>query len=203
MKFIDPKNNTDLENYKLLIGSVIPRPIAFITSISGEGVVNAAPFSYFNIVSSAPPLVSIAILREKEEPKDTLKNILEKKEFVLHLVNSENVENINKASINFAPDKSEVEFANLTLVESTNVSVPGVLESRVRFECTLENHFEIKDNGKTITDLVIGRIVGFQIDEEVLFDGKIDPLKLDPIARLAGRSYSKLGEIFDLKRPRL
>src|SRR5690554_4143005 len=162
MKFIDPKNNTDLENYKLLIGSVIPRPIAFITSISGEGVVNAAPFSYFNIVSSAPPLVSIAILREKEEPKDTLKNILEKKEFVLHLVNSENVENINKASINFAPDKSEVEFANLTLVESTNVSVPGVLESRVRFECTLENHFEIKDNGKTITDLVIGRILAFK-----------------------------------------
>lgn len=203
MQFIDPKNNTNLENYKLLIGSVIPRPIAFVTTISNDGIVNGAPFSYFNVVSSAPPLVSIAIRREGEALKDTLRNILENKEFVIHLVNSDNVEAINKTSINFGPNESEIEYANLTLVDSERVKVPGVRESKVRFECTLENRFEIKDNGVPVTDLVIGRIVGFHMDEEILNDGKINPDKLDPIARLAGNSYGKLGEIFELKRPKI
>lgn len=202
MKFIDPKNNTNLENYKLLIGSVIPRPIAFITTISEEGIVNAAPFSYFNVVSSTPPLLSVAIRRETTEVKDTLKNILKNNEFVIHLVNSDNVVEINKTSKNLAYNESEIELTSLTLTESNKVKVPGIKEAKVRFECILENRFEIKDNDTVVTDLVIGRIVGFQIDEEIMFDGKIDPHKLDPIARLAGNSYSKLGEIFELKRPK-
>jgi len=202
MKFIDPKQNTNLENYKLLIGSIIPRPIAFITTVSKEGIVNGAPFSYFNIVSSTPPLVSVSIRRESEDLKDTLRNILENNEFVIHIVDSINVEAINKTAINFEYNRSEIDYAGLNIVESKNVSVPGIKESKVRFECVLEERYEIRDNDVTITDLIIGRIVGYHIDEDILFDGKIDPIKLDPIARLAGNNYSKLGEIFELKRPK-
>lgn len=200
MKFIDPKNNTNLENYKILIGSVIPRPIAFVTTISNEGIVNGAPFSYFNVVSSAPPMVSIAVRREGELPKDTVRNILENKEFVIHLVNGDNVEAINETSINLPYNQSEIEYANLTLADSNTVKVPSVKEAKVRFECVLEDRFEIKDNGVTVTDLVIGRITGYQIEEEIMFEDKIDPLKLDPVARLAGSTYGKLGKTFSLKR---
>lgn len=82
-----PENQTERENYKLLIGSIIPRPIAFVSTVSNEGTVNGAPFSYFNIVSSNPPLISLAIQRNKNgELKDTARNILTKKEFVVHIV---------------------------------------------------------------------------------------------------------------------
>jgi flavin reductase (DIM6/NTAB) family NADH-FMN oxidoreductase RutF len=203
MQFIDPLNNTNLENYKLLIGSVIPRPIAFITTISKEGVVNGAPFSYFNIVSSTPPLLSIAIRRENGKIKDTLRNILENKEFVIHIVDSTNVEAINKTAINFPYNNSEIEYADLTLIESIKVKVPGVKEAKIRLECKLEDRFEIKDKETIVTDLVIGKVVGYNIDEDILFEGKINTQKLDPVARLAGNSYSKLGEIFELKKYKL
>jgi flavin reductase (DIM6/NTAB) family NADH-FMN oxidoreductase RutF len=203
MQFIDPLNNTNLENYKLLIGSVIPRPIAFITTISKEGVVNGAPFSYFNIVSSTPPLLSIAIRRENGKIKDTLRNILENKEFVIHIVDSTNVEAINKTAINFPYNNSEIEYADLTLIKSIKVKVPGVKEAKIRLECKLEDRFEIKDKETIVTDLVIGKVVGYNIDEDILFEGKINTQKLDPVARLAGNSYSKLGEIFELKKYKL
>ena len=200
MKFIDPKNITSQENYKLLLGSVIPRPIAFVTTISNEGVVNGAPFSYFNVVSSNPPLVSIAVRRETELPKDTVRNILENKEFVIHLVNSDNVEAIDKTSQNLPYNQSEIEYAKLTLVDSISLKVPGVKEAKVKFECVLENRLEIKDNGTVVTDIVIGRIVGYQIEEDIMYEDKIDPLKLDPVSRLAGSTYGKLGQTFNLKR---
>ena len=86
MKKIDPKQISERENYKFLIGSIIPRPIAFVTSISEDGVVNAAPFSFFNIVSSNPPMISVSIQRKKGEPKDTARNIRAKEQFVVHIV---------------------------------------------------------------------------------------------------------------------
>ena len=202
MKFIDPKEITSLENYKLLIGSVIPRPIAFVTSISEEGIVNGAPFSYFNVVNSNPPLVSISINREGGELKDTAKNILSKKEFVVHLVNSDNVRAINETSARLPYNTSEIEKANLTLVDSTNVLVPGIKESKVKFECSLVERFEIKDGDIVVSDLVIGRVIGYHFDEDIIDNYRTDPVKLDPISRLAGSNYSMLGEIFSLKRPK-
>lgn len=201
MKFINPKENTNRDNYKLLIGTIIPRPVAFATTRSKDGIINAAPFSYFNIVSSAPPMISIGVIRDTDEPKDTAKNIKEMKEFVVHIVDSDNVEEVIKTAMNLPYGESEMDLTKLTLVPSTKVKVPGIKESKVRFEVELEDIFEIKDGEKIVTDLVIGRIVGFHILEDILYDGKIDPLKLDPVARLAGSNYSKLGEIFSLVRP--
>ena len=135
MQKIDPKQLSERENYKFLIGSIIPRPIAFVTSISEQGVVNAAPFSFFNIVSSNPPMISVSIQRKKGQMKDTARNIRTNKQFVVHIVDQDNVEMVNETAANLPPEESEVKRAGFSLVESTEIDVPGVKEAKVRFEC--------------------------------------------------------------------
>ena len=132
---IDPVEMTERENYKFLIGSVIPRPIAFVTTISKDGILNGAPFSYFNIVSSNPPMLSLAIQRSEGKYKDTARNILQSKEFVIHIVDEQNVEKINKTAASLPPEQSEIELAGLTPVESVKISVPGIKEAKIRMEC--------------------------------------------------------------------
>src|SRR5213080_2112195 len=132
MLSIDPSTNTERENYKLLIGSIIPRPIAFVTSISKNGVVNGAPFSYFNIVSANPPMISVSVQRPRGRQKDTARNIIETKEFVVHIVDELNVEKINQTAANLSPEQSEIEFAQLTPVTSTKVVIPGIKEAKFR-----------------------------------------------------------------------
>lgn len=198
---IDPNNNSERDNYKLLIGSIIPRPIAFVTSQSQSGVLNGAPFSYFNIVSSNPPLISVSIQRKNGEMKDTARNILEGKEFVVHIVDEENVSQINETSANLPMDESEVELAKFTPVDSEKIAVPGVREAKIRMECVLEEALELGGGEKPGTDLLIGRIVQFHIDKEVYEAGKINPRRLAAVSRLAGHDYAKIGHIFTKKRP--
>ena len=203
MLSIDPTKNTERENYKLLIGSIIPRPIAFVTSISQDGVLNGAPFSYFNIVSSNPPLVSVSIQRSGGKQKDTARNILETKEFVIHVVDDLNVDQINQTAASLPPDQSEISLANLTPIDSTLISVPGVKEAKVRFECRLEHSVELGGDDTTPgTDLIIGRIVQVHIDEKIYENGRIDPIGLGAVSRLAGTNYAKIGEIFSIERPK-
>jgi flavin reductase (DIM6/NTAB) family NADH-FMN oxidoreductase RutF len=195
---IDPSTNTERENYKLLIGSIIPRPIAFVTTLSKAGVLNGAPFSYFNIVSANPPMVSVAIQRSGGKQKDTARNIHETKEFVIHIVDEENVGKINETAASLPPEQSEIDLAKLSPIPSKEIAVPGIMESKVRMECVLEQALEV---GGT-TDLIIGRIVRFHIDESIYEQGKIDPNGLAAVSRLAGNDYAKLGEIFTIKRPK-
>ena len=143
MHKMDPKQLTERENYKFLIGSIIPRPIAFVTSISQTGVVNAAPFSFFNIVSSNPPMISVSIQRKQGQMKDTARNIREKGQFVVHIVDTENVEKVNETAANLPPEQSEIERADLILVKSTKIEVPGVKEAKIRFECELDTALEL------------------------------------------------------------
>jgi flavin reductase (DIM6/NTAB) family NADH-FMN oxidoreductase RutF len=202
MLSIDPLKNTERENYKLLIGSIVPRPIAFVTSTSQNGVLNGAPFSYFNIVSSNPPLVSISIQRSGGKQKDTARNILETKEFVIHVVDNLNVDQINQTAASLPPDQSEISLANLTPIESTRVSVPGIKEAKVRFECILEHSVELGGVDTPGTDLIIGKIVQVHIDEKIYENGRIDPIGLGAVSRLAGTNYAKIGEIFSIERPK-
>ncbi len=139
MLSIDPSTNTERENYKFLIGSIIPRPIAFVTTLSEDGILNGAPFSYFNIVSSNPPMISLSIQRSEGRQKDSARNIIKNKEFVVHIVDEQNVEKINKTAANLPPSQSEIQFAELTPVESVKISVPGVKEAKVRMECVIEH----------------------------------------------------------------
>jgi flavin reductase (DIM6/NTAB) family NADH-FMN oxidoreductase RutF len=194
---IDPSENKERDNYKLMIGSIIPRPIAFVTSLAEDGTLNGAPFSYFNIVSSNPPMISVTVQHKGKEKKDTARNILNRKEFVVHIVDEDNVEKINETAANLPSNESEVTAAGLTQIPSTIITVPGVEEAKIRMECTLEHVVEFDGS-----DLIIGKIVQFHISKDIYGDGKINPRGLGAVSRLAGSSYAKVGEIFDIERPK-
>lgn len=196
MLSIDPTQQTERENYKLLVGTVIPRPIAFVTSMSADGLVNAAPFSYFNIVSSDPPLLSVSVQSRAGVLKDTARNAIEAEEFVIHVVDESNVAEVNKTAASLPPEESEIDLTGLTLIPSEVVKVPSVEQAKVRFECQLEQAVELGG-----TRLLIGKVVRFHIDESIYENGRINPEALKPVSRLAGTNYAKLGEIFSMKRP--
>ncbi len=202
MLSIDPAQQTERENYKFLIGSIIPRPIAFVTTLSKDGTVNGAPFSYFNIASANPPMISLSIQRLEGKQKDTARNMLESKEFVVHIVDEQNVEMVNETAATLPPDQSELELANLTPVESLKVTVPGVKEAKIRMECIVEHAVELGDSDSPSCDLIIGKIVQFHIDSDIYEKGRIDPRGLAAVSRLAGHDYAKIGEIFSIKRPK-
>lgn len=197
---IDPKQISERDNYKLLIGTIIPRPIAFVTTKSKEGIVNGAPFSYFNIVSSNPPMVSISVQRSGDL-KDTARNIYDNGEFVVHIVDDENVDKVNITAASLPPTESEIELANLTLVDSETISVPGVLEAKVRMECKLVKAVNLGGDGPG-SDLFIGEVVRFHIEESIYEDGRTDPRGLNAVSRLAGSNYAEIGTIFSIERPK-
>jgi flavin reductase (DIM6/NTAB) family NADH-FMN oxidoreductase RutF len=199
---IDPAAQSERENYKLLIGSVVPRPIAFVTTLSQHGVLNGAPFSYFSIVSSNPPLLSVSVQRRNGEMKDTSRNAIETGELVIHIVDEANVEGINQTAATMPPNDSEVAFAGLTPINSEAVKVPGIAESKFRMECVLAHTFELGGTeGIPGCDLLIARVVRFWIAEEILQEGRIDAEKLAPVSRMAGDFYSNLGKVFTIDRP--
>lgn len=200
---INPETKTERENYKLLIGSIIPRPIAFITSLSKTNTINGAPFSYFNVVTADPPLISVSIQRKNNKQKDTAHNILKNKEFVVHIVDKGNVKQINETAAQLPPHQSEIDLACLTLVGSNKVTTPGIKEAKIRYECVLEHHIELGGREDSpSTDLFVGKIVQYHIDESVYEDGKINTNELGAISRLAGYTYAEIGNTFDIERPK-
>lgn len=203
MKQIDPATLSERENYKFLIGTIIPRPIAFVTSVNEDGVVNAAPFSFFNIVSSNPPMLSISVQRKAGEQKDTARNITTNKQFVVHIVDEDIVNDVNKTAANLAAHESEITHTSLTLVGSVHVNVPAVKEAKVRFECELVEHLPLGGDGEQAgCDLLIGRIVQYHIDEALRDDnGHIDPHALNAMSRLAGNDYATIGQLLTIARP--
>ena len=198
---IDPKNNSERENYKLLIGSIIPRPIAFVTTKSEQGVINGAPFSYFNIVSSNPPMISLAIQRPNGRLKDTARHIHHQQQFVVHIVDEANVEQVNETAASLPVTESEIARTNFTLVDSQQIAVPGIQEAKVRMECRLVQSIPLMNGEEQTGDLLIGEVVQFHIDDAIYHEGRIEPRKLNAVSRLAGSNYAKVGEIFAIERP--
>jgi flavin reductase (DIM6/NTAB) family NADH-FMN oxidoreductase RutF len=202
MLSIDPSSLDERENYKFLTGSIIPRPIAFITSLSEGGILNGAPFSYFNIVSSNPPLISVSIQRRDGNRKDTSRNIIHNREFVVHITDETNVEKINITASNLPSNESEIQMAGLTPVESVKISVPGIQEAKIRMECVLEHYLELGGKDETPEcELIIGRVVQYHIENDLYHKGRINPEKLGAVSRLAGHDYAKIGEVFTIVRP--
>ena len=199
---IDPKNQSAKDNYKLLIGSIIPRPIAFVTTLSEEGVLNAAPFSFFTIVTADPPMIAVSVQRRGGEQKDTARNAISSGELVVHISDERYIDAINETATNAPPETSEFELAGLTRVTSEAVKVPGAAEASIRMECVLEQSLPMGGTGGTPScDLLIARIVRFHIADELIDHGRIDAVKLQPVSRLAGNDYAKLGEFFRKVRP--
>lgn len=198
---IDPSKQTERENYKLLIGSVVPRPIAFVTSEAEDGTINGAPFSYFNIVTADPPMLSVSVQRKNGVQKDSARNILHQKNFVIHIVSKSYLEKVNQTAASLAADESELTLANLTTVISQKITTPGVEEAKVRYECVLEKHLELGEGDEVSTDFFIGKIVCIHVNEEVYDDGKIIYDELQAISRLAGTDYAEIGPITTIPRP--
>ncbi|MFD3257973.1 flavin reductase family protein [Paenibacillus lentus] len=199
---IDPAAQSERDNYKLLIGSVIPRPIAFVTTLSEKGVLNAAPFSYFSIVSSSPPLLSIAVQRKNGEAKDTARNAIARGELVIHIVDESMAAAVNETAANLPPEESEIALTRLSPIASEVVAVPGIREAKVRMECVLDQSVTLGGTEEApTTDLLIARVVRFIMDEEIYKNGYIDPVKLNPVSRLAGSFYASLGKRFEIERP--
>lgn len=199
---IDPVTQTERDNYKLLIGSIIPRPVALVTTLSKTGVLNAAPFSYFNIVTADPPMISVSVQRSGGKQKDTARHAVDAGAFVVHITDEDNVAAANQTAAALPPDQSEVALAGLTPVASEKIPVPGLVEAKVRMECVLEQAIPLGGSGDApATDLLIGRVVYFHVAEALYSNGRIDAQLLKPVSRLAGNFYSKLGETFELVRP--
>ena len=195
---------TERENYKLLIGSIIPRPVAVVSTLTEKGNLNIAPFSYFNIVSSNPPIVSLAVQRKNEQMKDTAKNILLRKEAIIQVLDEQNVVEVNKTAATLPQEESELTLTNLTTKINRNGSIPPINESKIVFETDLYDHLEIKNEQEVTADLFLLKIHTYQLNEEVYdpVSGKIDPKKLQPVSRLAGNDYATLGKIFTIPRPK-
>jgi len=189
--------------YKLLIGSVLPRPIGWISSINDQGQPNLAPFSFFNIVCANPPTILFCpmVRSGDNQLKDTLQNIRETGEFVVNIVSGELVEKMIKTSVEAPYGVNEFDYAGLTPKLSSAVTPPRVAESPIHFECKLNQIIDISLNpgGGSV---VIGTIVHMHIDERIMIgEDKIDLARLTPIGRLAGNSYVRVTDIFDIERP--
>ncbi len=196
---IDPSTLSPRELYQLVISCVVPRPIALVTSLSAEGIVNAAPFSFYNAVSAHPPILMIAVEKRRGVRKDTAANILHTKEFVIHLVDEAIAEQMNITSATLPPNVSEVTAAGFTLAPATHVRVPRLAESAVQMECKLLDHLEL---GNGPSDIFFGEVVAFHIKESLWQDEKLDVRSLNAIGRMSGNLYCRTRDLFEMIRPR-
>src|SRR5690625_262785 len=198
---INPNELSANDNYKFLIGSVIPRPIALITTMSEKGFLNAAPFSYFNVVSTNPPLLAVSIGRRNGKMKDTSTNITKTKEFVIHIVDESIVDDMNETAATLPEEGNEIDLTSFVTIKSEHVNVPAIKQAKIRMECVLEKHVPLGDEPVS-NDLIIGKVVQYHIKNDIYQDGKVDPLALAPVSRLAGHYYGNLGKIYEIERPK-
>jgi flavin reductase (DIM6/NTAB) family NADH-FMN oxidoreductase RutF len=200
---IDPAKISAQDNYKLIIGSIVPRPIAFVSSQSPGGILNLAPFSFFNGVCSNPPTVLFCPMVRGSDghKKDTLLNIEATREYVVNIVNEDIVRQMNDTAAEVPPDVDEFKLSGLTPVPSVIVKPPRVLESPISMECKLQQVVYIGDGSIGSGSVVIGTVVQFHVREDLYHSGRIETDELKPVARLAGAHYCPVREIFELERP--
>ena len=191
---IDPGAADGSAIYKILTGSVVPRPIGFISTVGRDGLPNAAPFSFFNAVSAAPPLVCFAPSLRGGRPKDTLRNVSEVGDFVFNVVDAALVGPVTVCAEDYRPDVSEFDEAGLTAVPSKLVRSPRVAESPVNMECRV---IMIQPLPESTYTLVVGRVVYVHIRADVLgSDGRVDFHALQAIGRMAGDTFVRTDATF-------
>jgi flavin reductase (DIM6/NTAB) family NADH-FMN oxidoreductase RutF len=193
---IDPDTRSAADNYKLLTNLVVPRPIAWVTSRNERGVVNLAPFSFFNAVGSNPLFVVISVgLNDKGDTKDTARNILANGEFVVNLVTEELFDAMNISAANFPADMSELGVTGLSSVPSVKISTPGVAGALASMECKLHSSQLLGEN-----TLIIGEVVMFRVADHLL-DANLQVRDFAPIGRMGTPSvYCRTTDRFDVAR---
>lgn len=201
---INPTTLPHQSIYKILTGSVLPRPIGWISSIDLGGRPNLAPFSFFNAVCSNPPTVLFcsSIRGSDGKTKDTLNNVRATSEFVVNIVTEELLQAMNASSIEAPSDFDEFDYAGLTLAPSVVVKPPRVAESPIHFECKLREIIEI-GNEPGGGSIVIGTIVHIHADDGVMIgEDKINLTALKPIGRLMGSGYCRVTDLIEIERPK-
>jgi flavin reductase (DIM6/NTAB) family NADH-FMN oxidoreductase RutF len=193
----DPRQMQTNEIYRLMISLVVPRPIAFISSMGPDGRLNLAPFSYFIAISSKPALVGISFTHRPDDPKDTLRNIRDTGEFVINVVSEELLEPMVKTSGEYPSEVNEFDLSGLTTRPSRVVKPPAVAEAPAHLECRFERELTL-GNGT----FVVGEVVAIDVDDAVFSDGYVDAMKLRPVGRLAGEFYSLMREVTRAARPK-
>lgn len=198
---IDPAGLSRRDAYHFMISAIVPRAIAFVTTVSAQGRTNAAPFSYFTGLGSAPPSLLICAGRRREALKDTHRNIVETGEFVVNVVVEEIMDGVVIGGTDHPPEVSEIEMAGLATSPAVKVAPPLIAASPINLECRRTHIFEAAGSA-----IIVGEIVWAHVHDEVLAAEatparpEVDPGRLRPIARLGGDLYAKMGEVFERAR---
>lgn len=182
----------DVNMYKLMTAVVVPRPIAWVTTLSAAGVVNLAPHSFYTVACARPPIVQFTSVGRK----DTLRNVQATGEFVVNLAHGPLLKQVNNTAARFAPDQSEVAHLDIEMEPSRTVGPPRVVASPVSIECTLHSTLELGDS-----TVVLGDVAMITVDDRVLVDGHPDYRLLDPLARLGKDEWAVHAEVVSVTRP--
>lgn len=206
MHHLAAKDIDEKLRYKLLSGSVVPRPVGWITTQNTENdVINLAPFSFTSGAGQKIPLLSIAILRKADYSiKDSARNLLDVPEAVMNVVSKSQIKQMNATAALVGPEVSEIQLADIETIESHTVSVPGVKDSLIRLELKVYQYIPIKDReDRIITDMFIFEVTDYHLDDSVYDEekGYVIYDKLEPVARLAGNLFTDIGAPYVLKRP--
>ena len=196
---LDPQTLDPTSVYKLLISSVVPRPIAWVSSVDADGVRNLAPFSYFMAITDTPPTIAFSCSARGAGKKDTLRNVEATGEFVVNITDDDCADAMNLSSGDYPPDVDEFAVTKLTALPSAVVKAPRVGEAPINMECKLVRILPV---GKKAS-LVLGEIVQWHVRDDV-YDaatGRLDMHRLRPVGRLCGNLYSHIHQIFEMKRP--
>ena len=195
---LDPTPASPGAFYHFMISVIVPRPIAFVSTVSPEGQLNVAPFSYFNAITNQPPLLGVSINRRRGVPKDTLRNIERTGEFVVNTVDEALGPRMVQSSGDWPEEIDEFELTGLTPVPSDLIKPPRVGESPINMECRLHRIVELGE-----TFFVVGEILRAHVKDEVLTNGRVDIEKLRPLGRLGGDGYSVVREVIHMPRPKV
>ncbi len=188
---------SERERYKILIGTVVPRPIALVTTLGADGSANAAPFSFFNCLSADPAIVALGIENHDDDtPKDTIANIARTEEFTVNIVSNAILEAMNVCAVPFAPDVDELVEAGLTTMPGQRVGSPWIAEAPAALECRRYIGLQI---GRS-REIVLGRVVAAHVRADLINERlHVDPGLLDAIGRMGGHGYVRSNETFDLQ----
>ena len=203
MRSINPADHQVHEIYKLMVGLIVPRPVALVSTVDRDGVPNVAPFSFFSGVGSNPPTVLFcpALRSSGDQRKDTLRNVEQTGEFVVNVVSNAIAAASNATAADVGPEVDEFQLAGLTAIPSETVRAPRVAESPAQMECKLlQIIFTRQAPGAGV--VVLGEIVRFHVNAELEQNFRIDPAKLDAVGRMAGNTWAHTRDRFDLERPK-
>jgi flavin reductase (DIM6/NTAB) family NADH-FMN oxidoreductase RutF len=195
---LDPRTLSSTAVYKLLISSVVPRPIAWVSSVDPAGVLNLAPFSYFMAITDEPPTIAFSCSPRAGARKDTLRNVEATGQFVVNVVDDANAEQMNLSSGDYSPEIDEFALTRLTPAPSLVVKPPRVAEAPINMECSVVRVLPV---GKA--HLILGEIVQWHVRDDIYDEasGRLDMHRLRPVGRLTGNLYSHIHQIFEMKRP--